>query len=50
MELHVIIDEYKHMSETTCLDSVYKFCKDVLAVFDDAYPSFENMKYEIEGI
>ena len=28
-----LIDEYVRMSESTCLDSMYKFCKVVTAVF-----------------
>ncbi|XP_020165756.1 uncharacterized protein [Aegilops tauschii subsp. strangulata] len=32
-----LIDEYIHMSESTCLESLYKFCKAVIAVFDPEY-------------
>ena len=32
-----LIDEYLRMSETTCLDSMYKFCKAVIAVFGEVY-------------
>ena len=28
-----LIDEYVRMSESTCLESLYKFCKAVIAVF-----------------
>jgi hypothetical protein len=28
-----LIDEYLRMSETTCLESMYQFCKVVIAVF-----------------
>jgi hypothetical protein len=33
----VLIDEYLRMSETTCLESMYKFCKVVIAVFGTIY-------------
>ncbi|EMS62682.1 Glycerophosphoryl diester phosphodiesterase [Triticum urartu] len=32
-----LIDEYVRMSESTCLESLYKFCKAVIAVFDLEY-------------
>jgi hypothetical protein len=32
-----LIDEYLRMSETTCLESIYKFCKAVVAVFGTVY-------------
>ena len=32
-----LIDEYVRMSESTCLESMYKFCKAVIAVFDPEY-------------
>jgi hypothetical protein len=32
-----LIDEYLRMSETTCLDSMYKFCKAVIVVFSEVY-------------
>jgi hypothetical protein len=32
-----LIDEYLRMSETTCLKSMYKFCKVVIAVFGTVY-------------
>jgi hypothetical protein len=31
------VDEYLRMSETTCLESMYKFCKAVIAVFGTIY-------------
>jgi hypothetical protein len=32
-----LIDEYFRMSESTFLESIYKFCKAVIAVFGTAY-------------
>ncbi|KAI4997046.1 hypothetical protein ZWY2020_052388 [Hordeum vulgare] len=32
-----LIDEYVRMSESTCLESLYRFCKAVIAVFDLEY-------------
>jgi hypothetical protein len=32
-----LIDEYLRMRETTCLESIYKFCKAVIAVFGTVY-------------
>ena len=32
-----LIDEYVHMSESTCLESLYRFCKAVIAVFGPEY-------------
>jgi hypothetical protein len=32
-----LIDEYLRMSKTTCLESMYKFCKTVIAVFGTVY-------------
>ena len=32
-----LIDEYVRMSESTCLDSLYKFCKAVIVVFGPEY-------------
>ena len=32
-----LIDEYVCMSESTCLDSLYKFCKAVIVVFGPKY-------------
>jgi hypothetical protein len=32
-----LIDEYMRMSETTCLESMYKFCRAVVAMFGEVY-------------
>jgi hypothetical protein len=32
-----LVDEYLRMSETTCLELMYKFCKVVIVVFDNFY-------------
>ncbi|XP_073353645.1 uncharacterized protein [Aegilops tauschii subsp. strangulata] len=32
-----LIDQYVRMSESTCLDSMYKFCKAVIVVFSPGY-------------
>jgi hypothetical protein len=32
-----LIDEYLRMSEATCLESMYKFCKAVIAIFGIVY-------------
>jgi hypothetical protein len=40
-----LIDEYLRMSESTCLESMYKFCKAVIAVFGTVYlrePTIED--------
>ncbi|XP_073354921.1 uncharacterized protein [Aegilops tauschii subsp. strangulata] len=33
-----LVDEYVRMSEYTCLQSMYSFCKAVVAVFGSEYP------------
>jgi hypothetical protein len=40
-----LVDEYLRMSETTCLESMYNFCKAVIAEFDTVYlrePTIED--------
>jgi hypothetical protein len=32
-----LLDEYLRMRETTCLDSMYKFCKAMIVVFSKVY-------------
>jgi hypothetical protein len=41
-----LVDKYLRMSETTCLDSMYNFCKAVIAVFGTVYfrePNVEDI-------
>jgi hypothetical protein len=40
-----LVDEYMHMSESTYLDSMYKFCRAVIEVFSSVYlrPTNPNM-------
>ena len=37
-----LIDEYVRMSESTCLESLYKLCKAVIAVFGPEYLREQN--------
>jgi hypothetical protein len=37
------IDEYLRMSKTTCLDSMYMFCKIVTLIFSKVYPREPNV-------
>jgi hypothetical protein len=49
-----LIVEYLRMSETTCLESMYKICKAVIAVFHTVYlrePTVEDnsRQFSIKG-
>ena len=37
VSLASLVDEYMRMSETTCLESMYKFCEAVVQVFGPEY-------------
>ena len=37
-----LIDEYVHMSESTCLGSMYRFCKATIVVFGPEYLREQN--------
>jgi hypothetical protein len=40
-----LIDEYLQMSDSTCLESMYKFCRAVITVFSTVYlrePTIED--------
>ena len=39
-----LVDEYMHMSESTCLDSMCRFCKAVVAVFGPEYLREPNVE------
>ena len=39
-----LVDEYLHMSESTCLESINIFCKVVVAVINSKYLSEPNME------
>ena len=42
-----LVDEYMRMGESTCLESMYKFCEAVVAVFGEEYlrePTVEDTK------
>jgi hypothetical protein len=39
-----LIDEYLRMSEITCLELMYKFCKVVIAVFGTVYLREPNIE------
>jgi hypothetical protein len=32
-----LLDDYMHMSESTCHEAMYRFCEDVIAVFGKYY-------------
>jgi hypothetical protein len=38
-----LIDDYMRMSESTCYEAMYRFCEDVIAVFDKYYLREPNM-------
>jgi hypothetical protein len=31
------VDEYMRMSESTCIEAIYNFCRAIIAVFDEVY-------------
>jgi hypothetical protein len=39
-----LIDEYLRMSESTCLESMYKFFKSMIAVFGTVYLKEPNVE------
>jgi hypothetical protein len=39
-----LVDKYMHMSGSTCLDSMYKFCQAAVEVFNDVYLREPNME------
>jgi hypothetical protein len=39
-----LVDEYMRMSESTCIDSMYNFCRAIILVFDDEYLREPNME------
>ena len=32
-----LTDEYMRMSESTCMEAMYRFCRSVVAVFGEVY-------------
>jgi hypothetical protein len=39
-----LVDEYMRMSESTCIDSMYNFCRAIILVFGDEYLRQPNME------
>jgi hypothetical protein len=39
-----LVDEYMHMSGSTCLDPMYKFCQAAVEVFSDVHLREPNME------
>jgi hypothetical protein len=39
-----LIDEYMRMSESTCIEAMYKFCRAIIAVFGEVYLREPNLE------
>jgi hypothetical protein len=43
-----LVDEYMRMSESTCIDAMYNFCRAIIAVFGEMYlrePNLEDTQH-----
>jgi hypothetical protein len=39
-----LVDEYMRMSESTCIDSMYNFCRAIISVFGEEYLREPNLE------
>jgi hypothetical protein len=39
-----LVDEYMRMSESTCIEAMYIFCRAIIAVFDEVYMREPNLE------
>jgi hypothetical protein len=39
-----LVDEYMRMSESTCIEAMYNFCRAIIAVFGEVYLREPNLK------